>query len=151
MPIHEDQGMGASATKNHEYHFGYKAHTLVNEIKIIEKLSLTPASVHDSKIDLSIPGIICYRDKGYFGAECKGINGTMDRVTRGHPLPVKSIRRNLRISRVRSMVEHLYAFFKMMFHFDYVMISTVKRVRVKTYLTAMCYNLVRVRFLDPIA
>jgi len=68
----------ASATKNHEHHFRYKAHTLVNEIKIIEKLSLTPANVHDSKIDLSIPGIICYRDKGYFGSECKGINGTMD-------------------------------------------------------------------------
>ena len=53
----------ASATKNHEHYSGYRAYTLVNEIKIIEKLSLTPASVHDSKIDLSIPGIICYRDK----------------------------------------------------------------------------------------
>ena len=42
---------GASATKNHEKHFGYKAHTLVNEIKIIEKLSVTRANVHDSKID----------------------------------------------------------------------------------------------------
>ncbi|MFG1449724.1 MAG: hypothetical protein AAE983_03670 [Thermoplasmataceae archaeon] len=38
---------GASATKNHEHHFGYKAHTLVNEIKIIIKLSLTPANIHD--------------------------------------------------------------------------------------------------------
>ena len=55
---------GTSATKNHEPHFGYKAHTLVNEIKIIEKLSVTPANVYDSQIDLSIPGIICYRDKG---------------------------------------------------------------------------------------
>ncbi len=71
---------GTSATKNHEKHFGYKAHTLVNEIKIIEKLAVTPANIHDSKIDLSIPGIICYRDKGYFGSECKGINGTMDRA-----------------------------------------------------------------------
>ena len=53
---------GASATKNHERHFGYKSHTFVNEIKIIEKLSITPANVHDSRIDLSIPGIICYRD-----------------------------------------------------------------------------------------
>lgn len=26
---------GASATKSHEKHFGYKAHTLVNDIKII--------------------------------------------------------------------------------------------------------------------
>ena len=53
---------GASATKNHEHHFGYKEHTLTNEIKIIEKLSVTPANVHDSQIDLSLPGIICYRD-----------------------------------------------------------------------------------------
>jgi IS5 family transposase len=97
---------GASATKNGENHFGYKAHTLVNEIKIIEKLTVTPANVHDSKIYLSIPGIVCYRDKGYFGSDCKGIDGTMDRSVRGHKLPIKSIRRNLRISRIRSAVEH---------------------------------------------
>ena len=54
---------GASATKNHEHHFGYKARKLVNKIKIIEKLSITPDNVHDSKIGLSILGIICYRDK----------------------------------------------------------------------------------------
>ena len=142
---------GSSATKNNEKHFGYKAHTLVNEIKIIEKLSVTPANVHDSMIDLSIPGIVCYRDKGYFGSECKGINATMDRSMRGHPLPVKSIRRNLRISRVRSMVEHPYAFFKGMFHFFHVMVKTVQRVRVKTYFTAICYNLMRSRYLDRIA
>ena len=142
---------GASATKNHEKHFGYKAHTLVNEMKIIEKLAVTPANIHDSKIDLSIPGIICYRDKGYFGSECKGINGTMDRAVRGHPLPVKSIRRNLRISRIRSAVEHPFAFMKSVFHFFHVMVTTVQRVRVKTYFTAMCYNLIRARFLDRIA
>jgi IS5 family transposase len=61
----------ASATKNHERHFRYRAHTLVNEIKIIEKLSLTPASVYDSKIDLSIPGIICYRDNGILDLNAK--------------------------------------------------------------------------------
>ena len=142
---------GASATKNHEKHFGYKAHTLVNEIKIIEKLSVTPANVHDSQIDLSIPGIICYRDKGYFGSDCKGINGTMDRSVRGHKLPVKSIRRNIRISRIRSLVEHPYAVMKGIFHFTHVMVTTVQRVRVKTYLTAICYNLMRSRYLDWIA
>ena len=142
---------GASATKNGEKHFGYKAHTLVNQIKIIEKLSVTPANAHDSKIDLSIPGIVCYRDKGYFGSECKGIDGTMDRAVRDHKLPIKSVRRNLRISRIRSAVEHPYAFFKNMFHFFHVMVTTVQRVRVKTYFTAMCYNLVRSRFLDRIA
>jgi IS5 family transposase len=59
---------GASVTKNYEKHFGYKVDTLVNEIKIIEKLSMTPANGHDSQIDLSLPGIICYLDKGYFGS-----------------------------------------------------------------------------------
>jgi IS5 family transposase len=129
---------GKSATKNHEHHFGYKAHTLVNEIKVVEKLSVTLANAHDSRIDLSIPGIVCYRDKGYFGSEYRGINGTMDRSVRGHPLPVKSIRRNLRIPRIRSAVEHPYAFFKGMFHFFHVMVTTVQRVRVKTYFTAIC-------------
>ena len=62
---------GASATKNHEHHFCCKAHTFVNEMKIIEKLAVTPANVHDSQIDLSIPGIVCYRDKGYFGSHCR--------------------------------------------------------------------------------
>ena len=91
------------------------------------------------------------RDKGYFGSECKGISGNMDRSVRGHPLPVKSIRRNIRISKIRSAVEHPYAFLKGMFHFGHVMVTTVQRVRVKTYLTAICYNLVRARFLDRIA
>ena len=142
---------GASATKSNEKHFGYKAHTRVNEIKIIEKLSVTFANLHDSQIDLSLLGIICYRDKGHFGSDCSGINCTMDRTVRGHPLPVKSIRMNLRISRIRSMVEHPYAIFKGMFHFGHVMVTTVQNVRVKTYFTAMCYNLVRARFLDRIA
>jgi IS5 family transposase len=35
-----------------------------------------------------------------------------------------------------------------MFHFGHVMVMTVLRVRVKTYFTAVCYNLVRARFLN---
>ncbi|MDA8055592.1 MAG: hypothetical protein M0Z77_08120 [Thermoplasmatales archaeon] len=55
---------------------------------------MTPAFVHDSSIDLSIPGIVCYKDKGYFVSESKGINATMDRAVKGHKLPIQSIRRN---------------------------------------------------------
>ncbi len=33
----------------------------------------------------------------------------------------------------------------------HVMVTTVQRLRVKTYLTAISYNLVRARFLDRIA
>ena len=123
----------------------------MNEIRIIKKLSVTPANVHDSQIDLSIPGIICYRYKGYFGSECKGLNGNMDQSARGHLLPIESIRRNLCISRIRSAVGNPCAFFKGMFYFAHVMVTTVQRVRVKAYFTAVCYNLVRTRFLDRIA
>ena len=102
---------GSSATKNHEKHFGYRARTLVKEFKIVERLSATPANVHDLQIHLSLPGIIGYSDKGYFGSECRGINGTKDKAVRGHKLPMRSISRNLlRISRIKSLVEHPYAF-----------------------------------------
>ena len=123
----------------------------MNEIRIVEKLSVTPANVHDSRIDLSIPGIVCYRDRGYFGSECKGIIGTMDRAVRNHKLPMKSVHRNIRLSRIRSAMEHPYAFFKGTFHFFHVMVTTVKRMRVKTYFTAVCYNLARARFLSRTA
>ena len=116
-----------------------------------EEIIVTPANVHDSRIDLSIPGIVCYRDKGYLGSDCKGINGTMDRSVRVNMLPMKSKGRNLRISRIRSMVEHPYAFMKRMFGFEHLMVTTAQRIRVKTYFTTMCYNLMRARFLDCIA
>jgi len=45
-------------------------------------------------------------------------------------------------------VEHPYAFFKGMFHFGHVMVTTVQRVRVKTCLIAICYNLVKEGLLD---
>ena len=35
-----------------------------------------------------------------------------------------------------------------MFQFFHVMVTTVRRVRVKTYFAAVCYNLVRATFLD---
>ena len=34
-----------------------------------------------------ISDIVCTRGKGYFGSDCKGINGTMDRSLRGHTFP----------------------------------------------------------------
>ena len=118
---------GASATKNHEHHFCCKAHTFVNEMKIIEKLAVTPANVHGSQIDLIIPIIVCYRDKAYFGSHFRGMNRKMDRTVSGHPPPVKSIGRNLRISKIRSRsaVEHPSAFIKNMYHFFHVMVRTV--------------------------
>ena len=67
--------------------FGYKLHTKSDIIHgLIRELETTSASVHDSQIDLSQQGEVVYRDRGYFGASCKGYNATMNRATRGHPL-----------------------------------------------------------------
>jgi IS5 family transposase len=48
----------------------------------------------------------------------------------------------------RSAVEHRYAFLKRVFHFLHVMVTTVERVRVKTYFIAIFYGLVRARFFN---
>lgn len=58
-------------------------------------MHITPKYMHDSQIDLSLLGIISYRYKKYFGSECRGVNGTVDRAMRNHKFPIKSINRNL--------------------------------------------------------
>ncbi len=60
----------------------------------------------------------------------RGIDGTMDRAVRDHKLSIESVRRNLRISRKRSLVEYPYAVMKRMFHFSHVRATLVRRVRV---------------------
>ena len=42
-----------------------------------------------------------YKYKGYFGVDGRGIDAAIDRAVGGHKLPVKSMRRNIRISRKR--------------------------------------------------
>ena len=65
---------------------------------------MSTAKDHDTTIDLSKRGITVYRDKAYSGHDPRGINGTVDRSVRNHKLSIESIRRNLRISRKRSLV-----------------------------------------------
>ena len=81
-----------------------------------------------------------YRDKGYFGSDPKGIDDTMDRAVRDHKLFIESVRRNIRISRKRSLVEYPYAVMKRMFHFSHVMVTLVRRVRVEFMFACFGYN-----------
>ena len=81
-----------------------------------------------------------YRDRGYFGHDPKGIDGTLNRSVRNHKLSNESIRRNLRISRKRSLVEYLYAIVRRMFHFSHVMVTLIRRVRVKFMFACFAYN-----------
>ena len=39
---------------------------------LIRDLETTTASVHDSRVDLSLPGEVVYRDRGYQGAVPRG-------------------------------------------------------------------------------
>ena len=125
---------GSHTKKNNKTYFGYKGHTIVDDnrpVPTIRSYAITTAKDHDINIDLSKHGITVYRDKGYFGHDPRGFNGTMDRNVRNHKLPIESIRRNLRISKKRSLVEYPYAIMKRVFHFSHVMVTTIRRVRVK--------------------
>ena len=56
--------MNSWSMKNKKAHFGHKLHTSQTvEHDIIANYAVTTASVQDSKIDLSIPGIINYKEK----------------------------------------------------------------------------------------
>ena len=55
---------GAFAMKNGRTHFGYKVHNNVGvNIPLIRQFVVTTASLHDANVDLSTPGVPCYRDK----------------------------------------------------------------------------------------
>ena len=101
---------------------------------------LTTASLHDSQVDLSIPGIPCYKDKGYAGAYCKDINATMDKASREHPLTVEKIRRNLRITRKCSPGERPYSVMKGIMNGGHTLVTMVRRCRVKAMFLCLGYN-----------
>jgi IS5 family transposase len=133
---------GSWAVKNGKAHFGYKLHTLqAVDHDIIANYAVTTASVHDSQMDLSIPGVVNYKDKGYFGVSGRGIDATMDRSLKGYKLPVESIRRNMRITRKRSRGERPYSVIKTIFHGGHIFVTTVPRVRVKCMFMCLGHNL----------
>ena len=139
---------GTWAKKGNKSHFGYKMHTQEDvDSQIIRKVVTTTASVHDSQVDLSEEGKVIYRDRGYQGAKCKGYNGTMKRGARNHPITIKDILRNRRISKKRSLVERPYAVMKRIFKGGRVLVTTVERVSIKNMILCFCYNLMQLNTL----
>ena len=64
---------GTWAKKGGRSYFGYKLHSKVDiDYGLIRDVFTTTASVHDSRVDLSRPGEVVYRDSGYFGVKSKG-------------------------------------------------------------------------------
>ncbi|MHB8544762.1 MAG: transposase [Leptospirales bacterium] len=132
---------GTHSKKGDKTHFGDKIHHLVGtDLQLIRRFVVTTASLHDSQVDLSIPGIPCYRDKGYAGARCRGINATMDKASRNHPLTVEKVRRNRRITRKRSPGERPFAVMKGIMNGGHTFVTMIRRYRVKAMFLCLGYN-----------
>jgi IS5 family transposase len=124
--------------------YGYKLHVKTDlDRGLVRDLETTTASVHDSRVDLSLPGEAVYRDKGYFGAVPRGFDATMRRGVRGHPIGLRGQLRNNRIGSKRRPVERVFAVLKRVFGSARMLVTTVERVRVKLVFSCMCFNLVQ--------
>jgi len=139
---------GDWAKKGNKSFFGYKHHTKEDvDYGLIREIKTTAASVHDSQVDLTKPGEVAYRDKGYQGAPCAGYNATMKRAARGRPLGIRDILRNKRISRTRSPGERPYAVIKRVFGAAHTLVTTVARAGVKMLFASFSFNLYQLRTL----
>jgi IS5 family transposase len=124
--------------------FGYKLHVETDlEHGLIRDLETTSASVHDSRVDLSLDAEVVYRDKGYFGVRPRGHDASMMRGVRGHSLGIRDRLRNMRISKRRAPVERAFAVLKRVFHAGHVLVTTLPRVHVKMVFTCICFNLMQ--------
>jgi IS5 family transposase len=124
--------------------FGYKLHVKTDlEYGLIRAVEATTASVHDSRVDLSEPGEVVYRDKGYFGVASRGFDATMRRGVRGHPLGESDRLRNKRIGLRRRPVERVFAVIKRVFDGGRVLVTSLPRVRVKLFFSCFCFNLLQ--------
>jgi len=133
---------GTWAKKGNETHFGYKLHQLTDiDYCLIRDIETSTASLHDSQVDLSIPGVPVFRDRGYFGVKAKGIDFTMKRRTTDRPLDELDKERNHLISILRSPGERPHAVIKRVFGSGRVLVTTVKRVAVEMMVAAFAFNL----------
>ena len=135
---------GSWTKKGGKSFFGYKLHAKMGlDHGLIRDLETTTASVHDSRVDLSLPGEVVYRDKGYQGAVPRGWDATMRRGARGHPLSIWGRLRNRRISRKRCPGEKPFAVIKRVFGSGHVLVTSLPRVRVRMVFACLCFNLVQ--------
>jgi IS5 family transposase len=133
---------GTWAKKGNEIHFGYKLHQTTDiDCCLIRDLETSSASMHDSQVDLSIPSVPVFRDRGYFGVKSKGIDFTMKRRTTNRPLSEIDKERNRFISALRAPCERPHAVIKRIFNAGRTLVTTIKRVHVKMVITAFAFNL----------
>ena len=151
LPDEEPTNEGTWAKKGVKSFFGYKFHLSIDtDYHLIRDIETTTASVHDSKVDLGIEGKPRYADKGYAGAQTRGINASMKKATRGHKLEIRDVLRNKRISKKRSPVERCFSVIKRAHKLDHVSVTTTARAGVKCMMGAIAYNLGQLRYLAKV-
>jgi IS5 family transposase len=135
---------GDWAKRLKESFFGFKLHVKMDlDLGLIRVVEATSASVHDSRVDLSEPGEVVYRDKGYFIVKPRGFDATMRRGVRGHPLGDADRLRNRRIGLKRRPIERTFAVIKRVFNGGRVLVTSLPRVRVKLVFSCFCFNLLQ--------
>ena len=133
---------GTWVKKGGKSYYGYKLHSKVDrDYQLIRAIETTPSSVHDSQVDLSLPGEVVYRDRGYSGTAARGHNASMKKGARNHPIGIRDQLRNARISKKRTPVERHYAVIKTRYGSGHVRVTTLARTRVKNTFACFCFNL----------
>ena len=149
----------ASATKKRKkWYFGYKGHigTDVGS-KLIRKRKFSTASHHDSRYTeslLSGDELAILGDSAYGNNEDKkkcradGIfYGMLDKGTRRRALSNAQKKQNQKKSRVRSAVEHPFAFMKEKSKYKLAVAKTESRNRFRFDMNCILYNIFRASFL----
>ena len=112
-----------STKKGNRYYFGYKGHIGMDmESKLINKRIFTPANQHDSNYTEALADMdsqALFGDKGYADDRIKKMArefgwyyGIQDKAYRNRALSRNQHRRNSKLGRIRSVVEHPFAWMK---------------------------------------
>jgi IS5 family transposase len=142
--------------KNDEKHYGYKNHVKVDrKTKLIKKAVVTDASVHDSQalkelVDKSDAGKKVYADSAYSGQEHlqtirdkEAIPRVNEKGYRNKPLTKVQMKRNRRLSRTRSRVEHVFGYMTMSMGGMVVRCVGFARTEAAIILKNLVYNMTR--------
>ena len=136
---------GSWTMKAKKFFFGFKLHIKIDALtKMIKDIAITPANVHDNKIDLSKLYEMIYRDRGYSGHNPKAmIDATMKKCK----FVLKEYWRNKRITKIRVRVEHVFGVMDRSLNARTTKLTTIERVSVQQTMICLNYNIGRAIFL----
>jgi IS5 family transposase len=147
-------GEAGYTVKQGQPHYGYKAHTAVDETNtLIREVTLTAANVHDSQeFETVVQGDeeLVVADKAYWSrkhsdwCEEHGVaNGILQKPSRGQPLTERESHWNRIFSVVRCKIEKVYGWWKRSAGYRRVRYVGLARNRLELEFKSICWNLKR--------